>query len=294
MNAQVFIYFAHLKFQLKSALTKTGISRLKFGHGRIFEYNPMSEAEMCSMVFFKSQRHLMADWLNETFDDLVPDEIDDFFKRFEKIHPKIRVTNISESDLMWATDGNCCEINSPLFANPVKLTDDQEAMLIRTIINKRVEPDYKFMMGDSVNLEEALERYFAWHCQRYGISVEDKERIDEQEVELVWHFCNMHGFDWFAVCNTNLIQDKIHEPPKPKMTEAEREEALNKLCDEFRVKNRIRKKPSIGKTGKNKAGIGSEIADCGSHAMAIGFWGALISLALLLIVRMLIFIGSLS
>lgn len=185
MNRYIVIQHAKAKTRLKSTFSKTGLSKLKFGNGRSIEYSPVCESEMCTMVYTPTMRQDMVNWLNKLFGDLGPDEIDDFFEQFKLAHPLTSVQNVSSEDLMIASKNRYCELSSPLFANLIKLTEEQESVLVNIVNMNAI--DRKYMRITAVMVALAMRYDF---ILRGIVSIMDLRRVIRKTFaikRMIWH-----------------------------------------------------------------------------------------------------------
>lgn len=195
MNNYIVIQRESAKAPLKAA-SKTGISKLKFGHGRVAEYTAATESELCSMIYTSNLHYDLARWLNSWFDCLGPDEIDDFHVQFKKAHPLTKIEGALENIPVVATKDSYCELSSPMLKDDIKLTLQQEEGLLRIITTRRIPSGNPIMQGIGLpSIWAALEDYFSRYCQKYGVLPRLKRDEKNLSHELVWHFCLLHGID---------------------------------------------------------------------------------------------------
>ncbi len=129
-----------------------------------------------------------------------------FFERFKQDHPLTSVQNTPRKERIIASKNRYCELISPLFADSIKLTEEQETMLVDMVTSGAIDRRYVHMTGCDCSIGDALRHYFAWYCQQYGFSARYKKDICNQANDLAWHFCNVHGFDWEYVNKMSLVR----------------------------------------------------------------------------------------
>lgn len=197
MDNYIIVQHESAKIALEAAKDKTGVGKLQFGHGRVAEYTAIIESELCSMVYSLGLHDDLARWLNSWFDCLGPDEIDDFCSQFKKAHTLTKVEYNWRHIPTIATENSYCEIESPIFKSPVKLTLKQEMELLETIFIFNAEKPGQTILS-------RVESFFNKYCSKYGVSAQYKRDISNQAHELAWHFCLIHGISWrYVTCKRN-------------------------------------------------------------------------------------------
>ena len=195
MNDYILLQARGAKIKLKSKRTTSGMCRVRFGNHRTVEFSVWHEAEMCTLVYTEYFRPEVAMWLTDIFEDIGPDEIDDFYIRFKKSHPLIPVEYRLEDIKCIADDTTYCELHSPLFQHPIKMTKEHEQTLLNLITNRYVDRGVYDGWGDAPSVGAAIQSFFAWYRSNYGICTKYKKDRAHQDYELLYHFCIVHGID---------------------------------------------------------------------------------------------------
>ncbi len=195
MNDYILLQVCSAKIELRAKRTADGICRVRFGHHRMAELSVWHEAEMCTLVYTEYFRPEVAMWLTDMFEDIGPDEIDDFYLQFKKLHPLTPVEYKLEDIKCIADNTTYCELHSKLFKHPIKITQEQEQTLLNIITNRYVDRSIYDGWGDAPSIGAAIQSFFAWYGANYGICAKYKKDRAHQDYELLFHFCIVHGID---------------------------------------------------------------------------------------------------
>ena len=195
MNDYILLQVCGAKIKLKSKRTTDGICRVRFGNHRMVELSVWHEAEMCTLVYTEYLRPEVAMWLTDMFEDIGPDEIDDFYIQFKTLHQLIPVEYRLEDIKCIANNTTYCELHSKLFQHPIKMTKEHEQKLLNLITNRYVDRGVYDGWSNAPSVGSAIQSFFAWYCTNYGICTKYKKDRAQQNYDLLFHFCVVHGID---------------------------------------------------------------------------------------------------
>lgn len=212
MKDYIFLQNKRAKTKILAKHNKKGAYTIKFGKGRSLEFDEYLEAELCTLVYTDYLRNDWVTWINGLCDEsLSPDEIDSFEEKFKSDHPLTEVPEYQLSGTVeLATQEDCCELRSPIFKQPIKLTLEQERTLLQLIATRYVPRSVYSGMGDAPNLCAAMQSFFAWYREQYGVAARYKKDMAIQDFELAYHFCLSHGID-FNYVNTTTVKLRWHD-----------------------------------------------------------------------------------
>lgn len=218
MNDYIVVYNTSAKIPLNSVRSGKNRSTLKFGHGREFTYNPIQESELCTLIFGNLMREDWVSWINGMFDNnLEHSEINDFATKFKTTHSYLeKFGEPLKAIPLIATDDTYCELVSPMFEETVKLTKQEEELLLRMLVTRK-RPSESWTSNGSlpnITLMDALDKFFSVYCEERGIVTKREEDRQNAGHELARHFCLLHGLE-FRYAQRNWFPDSPKPEPEP-------------------------------------------------------------------------------